>query len=174
LDASAGASASAGETARQSCAGPEHGIGNGQFLLHYRNLRAFLCPSVQAVYESDVLASDFLDMRKPQDQGDPSVLGQDRQRLNALLAHISYDREKHQSAGEKEWQVERMEDEIVDNLQVFLRKLVPIRRAWFLQSQFLAEVFGIGLECGPSSSEHSGYTGTPPLHGLHWDDGKSR
>ena len=30
------------------------------FLLHYRNLRGFLCPSIQTSWPDDVIASDFL------------------------------------------------------------------------------------------------------------------
>jgi hypothetical protein len=144
------------------------------FLLHHRNLRAFLCPSLQRVYESDVLASDFLDMEEQADQGDPVVLGQDKDRLNALLAHISYDREKYRHAGDKEWDVLRMRDEMVQYLKVFLWKVVPVRRAWFLKSQFLAEELGIGLEGGPPASGCRADTERPPLSRVHWDDGIPR
>jgi hypothetical protein len=50
------------------------------FLLHYRNLRAFLCPSLQIVFDTDVLAWDFLlDKQEPLDQGDPVALGRDKE-----------------------------------------------------------------------------------------------
>ena len=42
-------------------------------LLHYRCLRAFLCPSIQGkgvVREDDMLASDFLDEGNPRDLAD--------------------------------------------------------------------------------------------------------
>jgi hypothetical protein len=43
------------------------------FLTHYRNLRAFLCPSLQVYGDEDIIASDFLKETPARDIGDSNV-----------------------------------------------------------------------------------------------------
>jgi hypothetical protein len=114
------------------------------FLLHYRNLRDFLCPRLkeqdQAPSNDTVVASDFLDMEVPQNMADASVLGKDRTRINKMLAHISYQRAKYKRMGEDEWLVHTMCRKMVKGLQEFLKRLAafaPDRRAWFPKSELL-------------------------------------
>jgi hypothetical protein len=114
------------------------------FLLHYRNLRDFLCPRLkekdQAPSNDTVVASDFLDMEAPQNMADASVLGKDRTRINKMLAHISYQRAKYKRKGEDTWLVHTMCRELVKGLEEFLKRLAafaPNRRAWFPNSEVL-------------------------------------
>jgi len=69
------------------------------FLLHYRCLRAFLCPSLQSLYNDDVIASDFVDKVTPEDYGAPTELGIDKDRMDKMLAHISYGRATYEKNG---------------------------------------------------------------------------
>jgi hypothetical protein len=62
------------------------------FLLHFRNLRAFLCPLLQKVYDDDILASDLLGESAARDIGDAAILSEDKERLDKMLAHLSYTR----------------------------------------------------------------------------------
>jgi hypothetical protein len=119
------------------------------FLIHYRNLRAFLCPGLQAKRKTDVFAWHFLlYAEEPTDEGDLVTLRRDRERINACLAHISYNREDYRRAGDWDWEVQRMRDEMVQNLRDFLLRVEPSRRAWFLRSEFLAAALGMALETG--------------------------
>src|ERR1044071_3416831 len=51
------------------------------FLLHFRNLRAFLCPP-SSVREDDVIASDFKKEQQARSLGDWSRLGLEKDRLD--------------------------------------------------------------------------------------------
>ena len=70
------------------------------FLIHFRNLRSFLCPSLQFLGDDDVIASDFLGERMPRDIGDSVHLSADKQRINRMLSHISYRREEYITSGD--------------------------------------------------------------------------
>jgi hypothetical protein len=62
------------------------------FLLHFRNLRAFLCPTTQPTHDDDIIGSDFLKSPQPQDYGNWAKLGIDKKRLDQMLSHLSYNR----------------------------------------------------------------------------------
>src|SRR4051794_22806260 len=66
------------------------------FLLHYRNLRAFLCPSLQGVRPraDDVVGSDYLGNAESANVADAQKLADDKDRLDQMLAHLSYKRRK--------------------------------------------------------------------------------
>ncbi len=124
------------------------------FLLHYRNLRAFLCPSLQMVGDDDVLASDFLGENAQRDHADASVLGREKVRINKLLAHISYARRRYW------WQVQQMRGEMLEALAGFINSLSAKQQAWFLNSQVLRETFA---SSGTTRIEHvpeTAYTST--------------
>jgi hypothetical protein len=55
------------------------------FLLHFRNLRAFLCPSIQASSDDDIIASNFLDELDARDIGEAAVLSKDKKRLDRMF-----------------------------------------------------------------------------------------
>lgn len=101
------------------------------FLLHYRNLRAFLCPSLQQTSPDDVIASDFLGKTVQEDIGDRSLLGHDKTRIDRLLAHISYSRENYVARGEKEWNPAEMLEILRREMAKFFGQLSAERCAWF-------------------------------------------
>lgn len=101
------------------------------FLLHYRNLRAFLCPSLQKTSGDDIIASDFMDNSIPEDVGDPGELGGDKDRIDKLLAHISYERARYEATGEKSWNPDAMARRIQKGMAKFFLRLSPERREWF-------------------------------------------
>lgn len=120
------------------------------FLLHYRNLRSFLCPSLQPIKDDDVIASDFVDCARAEDIGNTDVLKADLQKINKLLAHLSYSRVEYKEAGDKSWDPDRMVAGIQSSFQVFIDRLPPQRRAWF------PDCAGPGSNSG--ESQHLGVT----------------
>src|SRR6516162_7282838 len=68
--------------------GNEKNMALESFLLHFRNLRAFLCPSLQRCTDDDVLASDFLGKYDGADVGDPNNVNVAKERLDKMLAHL--------------------------------------------------------------------------------------
>jgi hypothetical protein len=111
--------------------GNEKNMALESFLLHFRNLRAFLCPSLQGSRDDDVLASDFLGKYDGSDVGDRDVLKVDKERLDKMLAHISYTRPDYIEAGEHGWDGSRMSILLLSELQKFLGLLTHEKRAWF-------------------------------------------
>ena len=85
---------------------PQQNVALESFLLHFRNLRAFLCPSLQATGVDDVIAGDFLHRSEAIDVGDAAALAADKQRLDRMLAHLSYSRDKYIAAGDAGWPIE--------------------------------------------------------------------
>ena len=62
------------------------------FLLHFRNLRTFLCPSTQKLTSpDDVIASDFT-TGDGSEAGDATSFVLEKQRIDKMLAHVSYTR----------------------------------------------------------------------------------
>jgi hypothetical protein len=102
------------------------------FLLHLRNLRAFLCPFLQQfVSIDDVCASDFLEEHKEIDLGNAGRLAVDQVRLNKMLAHFIFSRGKYIAAGEDGWKTARMVIIAREEMQVFFGHLSEERRGWF-------------------------------------------
>lgn len=109
------------------------------FLLHFRNLRAFLCPSLQHCTADDVLASDFLGMYDGSDVGDRGKLTVDKERLDKMLAHVSYSRLDFIEAGNDWWDSSVMLILMLSELQKFLVCLPEQQRAWFFTAESLNE-----------------------------------
>ena len=105
------------------------------FLLHFRNLRAFLCPSLQKVSGDDILASDLLRELKARDVGDVVVLSKDKERLDKMLAHLSYTRRGFIEAQNYGWHTADMELALISQLEVFLGLLTPPMRVWFMPTE---------------------------------------
>jgi len=101
------------------------------FLLHYRNLRAFVCPAIQSTRADDVIASDFTGAPNPEAFGDRRSLERDKERINKLLTHISYARAAYESSGDKKWPHQEMEARIDRAMEEFLARLGAERRGWF-------------------------------------------
>jgi len=106
------------------------------FLLHFRNLRAFLCPSPRFGAD-DVLASDFLGMRTAKDIGDSAKLDRDKTRLDKMLAHVTYSRSAYVQASDHRWNIEGMLIPMLDELQKFVAMLPAEQRAWFQSIDWL-------------------------------------
>jgi hypothetical protein len=103
------------------------------FLLHYRNLRAFLCPSLQRVLPDDILGSDFLGKTSPEDVADPLVIGDDKERLDQMLAHLSYNRRTEYIAKcNYKWPVPKMGAAMLQEVDAFLQKLPERMKPWFV------------------------------------------
>ena len=101
------------------------------FLLHFRNLRAFLCPSLQNIYGDDILASDLLGELEVRDIGNAAILSKDKERLDKMLAHLSYTRRGFIEAQNYGWHTAEMELALIGQLEVFFGLLTPAMRAWF-------------------------------------------
>jgi hypothetical protein len=104
------------------------------FLLHFRNLRGFLCPTLQTTCPDDICASAFLGESQAIDVVDKGNLAPYGEGLNKMLAHLSYKREPLIQAGKHTWPVARMSIEILEQLEVFLALLSkkgPAMRSWF-------------------------------------------
>jgi hypothetical protein len=102
------------------------------FLLHFRNLRAFLCPRLQPVVLDDVCASDFLDEPEERNLGEAEKLSVDQARINKMLAHLSYSRDKYIAAGDYGWKVASMLIVVLEEMQNFFAAIDEERRSWFL------------------------------------------
>jgi hypothetical protein len=109
------------------------------FLLHFRNLRAFLCPSLQTLGADDVLASEFLGMYDGSDVGDPDKLKVDKERLDKMLPHLTYSRPDYIEGGDHGWDSSAMLILIYSELQKFLVRLSEEQRAWFPTAESLNE-----------------------------------
>ncbi len=97
------------------------------FLIHFRNLRDFLCPDVKTKNDPDnVIASDY-DPRwlKTRDDWTPCSNGE-QSRINKMLAHISYSRD----LGHR-WRIKTMRQHMMRCLAEFIRSLPTERQEWF-------------------------------------------
>lgn len=108
------------------------------FLLHFRNLRAFLCPSIGPFRDDDILASDFLKEPRERDFGDPNALTVDKDRIDKMLAHISYDRDDYIAKGNGAWAVARIAATVLRQFDLFLASL-PHRIARHFPARALLE-----------------------------------
>ncbi len=113
--------------------GQENLMALESFLLHFRNLRAFLCPSLSGrVYPDDVVASDFLGIDDASDVGDPAKFTRDDgKRLDKMLAHVTYSRADYIKAGNHWWDKTAMLTLTLSELQKFFLRLSATQRAWF-------------------------------------------
>jgi len=111
--------------------GDEKNMALEAFLLHFRNLRAFLCPSMQNVRVTNILASDFLDEPTPRDVGNTAKFVNSKERLDQMLAHLTYDRSDHIAAGEHGWRTDDMLSTLAEQPNRFFAVLPKDRAAWF-------------------------------------------
>jgi hypothetical protein len=111
--------------------GNEENMALDCFLLHFRNLRAFLCPKDGGTHEDDICASEFLDKSEATYVADRKTLERDKPRLDKMLAHLSYARETFIETRNAEWPVARMSIDMLEQLEVFLGLLSPEERSWF-------------------------------------------
>jgi hypothetical protein len=109
------------------------------FLLHFRNLRAFLCPRLQRFTDDDIIWSDFLGRSEVENLGNVEVFARDKNRIDQMLAHLSYSRDKFIAAGEHGWHVAKMLALMLEELEKFLALLTPNVRQWFPSVETIAE-----------------------------------
>lgn len=101
------------------------------FLMHYRNLRAFLCPNLQRVAEDDIIASDFLKEPAARDIADASKFKLDKERLDGMLSHLTYRRVGYIAASNNLWSVSDMVRAMLLELQAFIGALPSAMASWF-------------------------------------------
>jgi hypothetical protein len=116
------------------------------FLIHYRNLLDFFYADKKRSLAHDVRAADYVidakrwrDRRPHMDKEATS----NRERVNALLAHLTYRRLRYE---ERNWSDRRMLRQIEELLAAFAEQLPPRRRRWFQR----ALEGSAGLSPGPS------------------------
>lgn len=119
--------------------GDDKNIALESFLLHHRNLRAFLCPSLQSVGDDDILATDFLGCTSATNVGDTNKLGTDKKRLDKMLAHLSYSRNEYIEARVYDWKSGAMSIDMLASLENFVMLLPPDRAQWLPRAAELAE-----------------------------------
>jgi hypothetical protein len=127
------------------------------FLLHYRNLRAFLCPSLQTgPYPDDVLASDFLGKPTSSDVGDATKIAEDKQRIDQMLSHLSYNRRKEFVAKSNiYWNVPKMAAAMLKEVEGFLKELPTHMRFWFPDQDTLAKEKAWMEALAPAARAHT-------------------
>jgi len=121
------------------------------FLLHFRNLRAFLCPNLQKWDDDDIVASDFWGSPRPEDVGDARVLVGRKKKIDRLLAHLSYSRQEYVDRGDKSWPDDEMVVDIRTGFQKFLQKLPPNRREWFFEARTVLDGYQVRSTAGIES-----------------------
>jgi hypothetical protein len=109
------------------------------FLLHFRNLHAFLCPGKhRPPKRDDVIASDFLKKAEATDCAALSgFTDDDQERLNKMLAHISDRRPAYISDGDDGWHVAPMLTMMLKELDVFFEKCPRDQREWFPSAEWM-------------------------------------
>ena len=111
------------------------------FLVHYRNVRDFLCP-VTSTRQPDpgdrigyqraldsVLAFDFNQGWQEEAKDWKEVVPNERERINKQLSHISYSR----SQLNPKWPLPEMKNALVNVFREFLKSLPDERQQYFFQ-----------------------------------------
>jgi hypothetical protein len=110
------------------------------FLLHYRNLLVFLCPEGHQVRHSDdVVASDYLGEEKPKNVGrrDKLIDRNEKDRLDKLLAHITFHRERFIEERRTNWKTAQMRDAMLGEFRRFVHRKLSRHPHW--KERFLRE-----------------------------------
>ena len=102
------------------------------FLIHARNVRAFLFPPPRPKPD-DVLAQQFLPEWDEKVEKRCPYLDANRERLNKSLAHISYKRIEYEP--KKEWKYLEIHKEITDAWDDFFSRLPEEKREWFTRAR---------------------------------------
>jgi hypothetical protein len=101
------------------------------FLLHFRNLRAFLCPSLHPPRAADIVASD-LHTPTAKDLGNPQALdAANKDLLDQMLAHLTYLRSDHIAVGGGGWNTGVMLLAMSEQLKTFFASLPEHMADWF-------------------------------------------
>ena len=101
------------------------------FLLHFRILREFLYPSSNSWTDKrkldDVIAFDLSDHWVKTEDDWAECSPNERERINKLLAHISYSRPRLDHS----WPIRNMLASIRKSFAAFVATLSPERQGWF-------------------------------------------
>lgn len=116
--------------------GNEKNMALESFLLHFRNLRDFLCPLLPKVNKDDICASDFLDKPAVDNEGDAAKLSKDQERINKMPAHLSDERRRFIKENNYAWFPMTMLVGTLKEMKTFLGRLPEERRRWFPTIEF--------------------------------------
>jgi hypothetical protein len=112
--------------------GSQENMALESFLLHFRNLRSFLCPRLgRVIWSDDILASDYLKKVQPENVGDIRKLAGYKERIDKMLTQLSSTRDRFIEARNYAWPIAQMLLAALDELEVFFAMLSPEMRAWF-------------------------------------------
>jgi hypothetical protein len=78
-------------------------------------------------------------------------LAKDKERLDQMLAYLTYHRHRYIEAGKDRWDAPEMASDILAEFDVFLAKLNPEMGSWFGSRSHLAQersFFGVHPSCG--------------------------
>jgi hypothetical protein len=106
------------------------------FLLHFRNIRSFLCPSLgNPPRKNDLVASDYFGNSEATDCAKAATFSLDKDRLDQMLAHLTYCRLEYVSDGNVGWKIAKLTIDVLEELNSFLDDLdkssSPARREYF-------------------------------------------
>ncbi len=102
------------------------------FLVHFRNLREFLYPSDLTWRCSDnVVACDYDSCWNKTDEDWKPCSINERERINKLLAHISYSRNEADPKFDPDWPIRTMRDRMTRGLTTFIATLQLEQQKWF-------------------------------------------
>ncbi|MDD5055301.1 MAG: hypothetical protein PHZ00_03460 [Candidatus Peribacteraceae bacterium] len=108
------------------------------FLLHTRILTDFFFPS-QNLKRSEtwdvILASDYLPewnlSRESHLENNCVYLGNNYERINKALTHLSYSRSKYKTIALKKWKYDKIHEELSATWHDFWRQLTDEQQNWF-------------------------------------------
>ena len=116
-------------------ASTRYNIAIEDFLFHFRNLRDFLYPSKHAwtkeIYFDDVIAHDFDPGWHGVEDDWEECSPDERERINKMLAHLSYSRPNLHRKVPGGWPISAMSKAAQKELAKFIRGLPPERKEWF-------------------------------------------
>ena len=105
------------------------------FLIYIRCLRDFFCGSRDSRKHNDAHAEDYVKEPEKWHANRPNMdYIEDHERknkLDKLLAHLSYSRAEYAAKRDTQWDLRKMEKEILESWKFFLQCLPDERRKWF-------------------------------------------
>lgn len=111
------------------------------FLLHFRNLRDFMCVA-RFWDDHDLFASDFLGFDRPVDVADRETIAPtaESDKVNVMLSHLSRLRNDYIEAPDTNWPTAEMAVRILAAfLKNFLGRVNGQARTWFPQDEWFAK-----------------------------------
>ena len=151
-----------GGTAKALCKGISDDLKQNayleSFLLHTRALRDFFDQRDCKVYPDDVIASDFISNWKPPKWN--HVSKSVRQKINTMLAHLSYNRLEYLEEAKKKWSYFELATEmkgVIKDFQVKVKKLPEKERREKVDERILNADFDEIFPSQDTSSDPKGF-----------------